>query len=111
MAGACPAVKTLELALKTTIPFLAGTYEEWNGAKMGRLQISGNPRHQMGVCLDIILFSEAGLAKDKTLDWRTEKALAENIVKAFVDLKGDMKWTEIILQDRLFWEPEYYKHY
>ena len=22
-----------------------------------------------------------------------------------------MKWTEIIFQDRLFWEPEYYKHY
>ena len=111
MAGACPAVKTLELALKTSIPFLAGTYKEWNGSTQARLQITGNPRHQMGVCLDVILFCEAGLSADKTVDWKTEKVLGENIVKAFVDLKADMQWTEIIFQDRLFWEPQYYKHY
>jgi len=111
MAGACAAVNTLQLALKSSIPFLGGTYKEWNGSTQSRLQISGNPRHQMGVCLDIILFCEAGLSGDKTVDWKTEKVLGENIVKAFVDLKADMKWTEIIFQDRLFWEPEYYKHY
>jgi hypothetical protein len=111
MAGACPAVRTLDLAVRTAIPFLAGTYLEWNGQQMGRLQIPGNPRHQMGVCLDLILFSDPSMSKDKSLDFRMEKALAENIVKAFIDLQSVMKWTEIILQDRLFWEPEYFRHY
>jgi hypothetical protein len=111
MASACPAVITLQSALKTSIPFLAGTYQEWNKSTQARLQVSGNPRHQMGVCLDIILFCEAGLSGDKTVDWKSEKLLGENLVKLFVDLKDDMKWTEIIFQDRLFWEPQYYKHY
>jgi hypothetical protein len=65
----------------------------------------------MGVCLDLILFSDPTMSRDKSLDFRMEKALAENIVKAFIDLKADMRWTEMILQDRLFWEPEYYRHY
>ena len=77
----------------------------------GTKSASGAYAAMMVVCLDIILFSKPGLAKGKTIDWKSEKALAENIVKVFVDLKADMKWTEIILQDRLFWEPEYYKHY
>jgi len=111
MANACPAVKTLDLALRTSIPFLAGTYKEWNGSTQPRLQISGNPRHQMGVCLDVILFCEQGLSADKSVDWKTEKVLGENIVRVFIDMKAEMRWTEIIFQDRLFWEPEYYKHY
>jgi hypothetical protein len=108
--GACPAVRTLELALRSSIPFLGGGYKEVSGSGQSRLQIGGNPRHQLGVCLDIILFS-APWGYDKTVDWEEEKKLAENLVRAFVDLKDAMKWTEIILQDRLFWEPEYYKHY
>lgn len=108
--GACPAVRTLDLALRSSIPFLGGTYTEANGTSLSRLQISGNPRHQMGVCLDIILFS-APWSYDKSVDWQKEKALGENLVRAFVDLKDAMKWTEIIFQDRLFWEPEYYKYY
>lgn len=109
--GACPAVRTLETALRTSIPFLAGSYKEWNGSIGSRLQVPGNPRHQLGVCLDIILFCAPGLNPDKSLDWEAEKKLGENIVRAFVDLKDGMKWTEIIFQDRLFWEPEYYIHY
>jgi hypothetical protein len=108
--GACPAVRTLDLALRTSIPFLGGTYKEANGKDFGRLQITGNPRHQMGVCLDIILFCLPWSA-DKSVDWQVEKKLGENLVRAFVDLKDTMKWTEIIFQDRLFWEPEYYKPY
>lgn len=108
--SACPAVKTLDLALKTSIPFLGGTYKESNGKSFPRLQISGNPRHQLGVCLDIILFASAG-SPDKSVDWETEKKMGENLVRAFIDLKDEMKWTEIIFQDRLFWEPEYYKFY
>jgi hypothetical protein len=107
----CPAVKALAHALRTSIPFFAGTYKEWNGSSQFRLQTSGNPRHQMGVCLDIILFCSAGLNPDKSLDWESEKKLGENLVRAFVDLKDEMKWTEIIFQDRLFWEPEYYTRY
>jgi hypothetical protein len=64
----------------------------------------------MGVCLDILLVSREWKL-DASVDWKREKLLAENLVRAFVDLKDDMKWTEIILQNRLFWEPEYYKHY
>lgn len=111
MAGACPAVQTLELALRSSIPLLTGTYKEWNKSTQKRLQVAGNPRHQMGVCLDIILFCKAGLNPDKALDWKSEKILGENLVQAFVDLREEMKWTEIIFQDRFFWEPEYYKHY
>jgi hypothetical protein len=108
--GACPAVRTLDLTLRQSIPFLAGNYKESNGKELSRLQVSGNPRHQLGVCLDVILFS-APWPYDKSVDWATEKRLGENIVRAFVDLKDSMKWTEIIFQDRLFWEPEYYTHY
>src|SRR5258708_619500 len=108
--GACPAVRTLELALRSSIPFLGGGYSEVNGSGQSRLQIGGNPRHQMGVCLDIILFS-APWGYDKSVNSEEEKKLAENLVRTFVDLKDTMKWTEIILQDRLFWEPEYYIHY
>jgi len=108
--GACPAVRTLEAALRTSIPFLGGTYKEPNGSSMARLQISGNPRHQLGVCLDIILFCTPW-GYDKSVDWEKEKKLGEHLVRAFVDLKDEMKWTEIIFQDRLFWEPEYYIHY
>jgi len=109
--AACPAVRTLDQALRTSIPFFAGTYKEWGGKSFPRLQTSGNPRHQLGVCLDIILFCEAGLSADKSVDWEAEKTLGENLVRAFVDLKDQMKWTEIIFQDRFFWEPEYYRHY
>jgi len=109
--GPCPAVRTLDSALRTSIPFLDGTYKEWGGKSLPRLQIDGNPRHQMGVCLDIILFCEPSLSADKSVDWQTEKKLGENLVRAFVDLKDSMKWTEIIFQNRLFWEPEYYKGY
>jgi hypothetical protein len=108
--GACPAVRTLDKTLRTSIPFLGGTYKEFNGMTLGRLQTSGNPRHQLGVCLDIILFCTPWSA-DKTVDSVSEKKLGENLVRAFVDLKDEMKWTEIIFQDRLFWEPEYYIHY
>jgi hypothetical protein len=106
----CPAVKTLDSALRNSIPFLGGTYKEVNGTSLGRLQTSGNPRHQLGLCLDIILFCTPWSA-DKSVDWQKEKKLGENLVRAFVDLKDVMKWTEIIFQDRLFWEPEYYIRY
>src|SRR5258708_1734055 len=108
--GACPAVKTLDGLLRTSIPFLGGTYKEVNGTSLSRLQTSGNPRHQMGVCLDIILFCTPW-SYDKSVDSEKERKLGENLVRAFVDLKNVMKWTEIIFQDRLFWEPEYYIHY
>jgi hypothetical protein len=108
--GACPAVRTLELAVRTSIPFLGGTYKEANGKGLSRLQVGGNPRHQLGVCLDIILFCMPWKS-DESVDWKTEKRLGENLVRAFVDLKDVMKWTEIIFQDRLYWEPEYYKYY
>jgi hypothetical protein len=108
--SACPAVKTLDLALRRSIPFLAGTYKEANGKALSRLQVSGNPRHQLGVCLDIILFCNAW-SFDKSVDPEKEKKLGESLVRAFIDLKDEMKWTEIIFQDRLFWEPEYYIHY
>ncbi|MBL8823125.1 MAG: hypothetical protein JNJ77_11095 [Planctomycetia bacterium] len=107
----CPAVKTLDSALRTSIPFLNGSYKEWNGKNYPRLQTDGNPRHQMGICLDIILFCKQGLTPDKSVDWQKEKKLGENLVRAFIDLKDSMKWTEIIFQDRFFWEPEYYTHY
>lgn len=106
--GACQAVRTLELNLKTSIPFLAGKYKEGNGKSYPRLQISGNPRHQLGVCLDIIVFAAP---YGKSIDWEAEKKLGENLVKLFIDQKDIMKWTEIIYEDRLFWEPEYYKAY
>ena len=102
--GACPAVKTLDGLLRTSIPFLGGTYKEVNGTALPRLQTSGNPRHQLGVCLDIILFCTPWTF-DKSVDSEKEKKLGENLVKAFVNLKDVMKWTEIIFQDRLFWEP------
>jgi hypothetical protein len=108
---ACPAVRTLSNALRTSIPFLGGAYKEWSGGSLLRLQTTGNPRHQMGICLDIILFCSGGLSADKSVDWEQEKKLGENLVRAFVDLKDEMKWTEIIFQDRFFWEPEYYQHY
>lgn len=109
--GACPAVRALDTVIRSSIPFLAGGYTEWSGKSQPRLQIDGNPRHQMGLCLDIILFCERGLSADKSVDWETEKKLGENIVRAFVDLKDQMQWTEIIFQNRFFWEPEYYKAY
>jgi hypothetical protein len=105
----CAAVKTLDSALRRTFPLLGGSFKDVKGRSQ-RLQTGGNPRHQMGVCLDIMLFSMEWKL-DPSVEWEKEKALAENLVRAFVDLKDDMKWTEIILQDRLFWEPEYYKHY
>ena len=107
--GACPAVRTLDLALRTSIPFFNGSFNDVRGGSL-RLQTAGNPRHQMGVCLDIFLFSSPQ-ALDKSVDWQKEKKLGENLVRAFIDLKDEMKWTEIIFQDRFFWEPEYYKHY
>lgn len=107
---ACPAVRTLDSTLRTSIPFLNGTYKEANGTSLGRLQVSGNPRHQIGVCLDIILFS-APWPFDKSVDYQAEKKLGENLVRAFIDFKEPMQWTEMIFQDRLFWEPEYYIHY
>lgn len=54
--GACPAVRTLDLALRTSIPFFNGSFNDVRGGSL-RLQTAGNPRHQMGVCLDIFLFS------------------------------------------------------
>jgi hypothetical protein len=108
--AACPAVKTLDAVLRTSIPILGGTYKEVNRTSLGRLQTSGNPRHQLGVCLDIILFCTPW-SFDKSVDWEREKKLGENLVRAFVDLKDEMKWTEVIFQDRLFWEPEYYMRY
>jgi hypothetical protein len=105
-----PAVRTLETALRSSIPFLAGTYKEVNGASLQRIQIDGNLRHQMGVCLDIILFATPWAA-DKSVDWESERKLGGNIVKAFVDLKREMGWSEIIYENRLFWEPGYYRHY
>jgi len=108
--AACPAVKTLDGLLRTSIPFLGGTYTEVNGSTQARLQTAGNPRHQMGVCLDIILFC-IPWKYDKSVDTDKEKKLGENLVRNFIDLKDEMKWTEIIFQDRLFWEPEYYIHY
>lgn len=107
---ACAAVKTLDSALRSTFPLLKGSFKDVNGKMSQRLQTSGNPRHQMGVCLDIMLFSMPW-KPDPGVDWEKEKSLAENLVRAFIDLKDEMKWTEIILQDRFFWEPEYYKHY
>ncbi|MGI8639055.1 MAG: hypothetical protein ACR2MG_03790 [Pyrinomonadaceae bacterium] len=119
--GACPAVKTLDLALRTTIPLLNGkftdasVYEE--GKNKGkhkiseRLQTNGNPRHQLGVCLDILLFATDWSMYDKSVNWQKEKILGENLVKLFIELKDEMKWTEIIYEDRLFWEPDYYKNY
>lgn len=107
--GACPAVNTLALALTNTIPFLKGEFRDVKGMSR-RLQTGGNIRHQMGVCLDIILFASPWYV-DKGIDWKEEKKLGENLVRAFIDLKDVMKWTEIIYQDRLFWEPEYYKPY
>jgi len=105
----CAAVRTLDSVLRGTFPLLAGSFKDVKGMSQ-RLQTGGNPRHQMGVCLDILLFSREWKL-DPSVDWKREKLLAENLVRAFVDLKDDMKWTEIILQNRLFWEPEYYKHY
>jgi hypothetical protein len=105
----CAAVRTLDSVLRGTFPLLAGSFKDVKGVSQ-RLQTGGNPRHQMGVCLDILLFSREWKL-DPSVDWKREKLLAENLVRAFVDLKDDMKWTEIILQNRLFWEPEYYKHY
>lgn len=109
--GACPAVKTLDLALRSEIPFLAGGYSEPNGKSSMRLQTGGNPRHQLGVCLDIILFAQDWSKYDPSVDYKSENILGENLVKAFIELKNDMKWTEIIYEDRLFWEPEYYIRY
>lgn len=109
--GACPAVRTLDLALRTEIPFLAGTYGESGGTRLPRLQTGGNPRHQLGVCLDIILFAQDWSKKDPSVDYKSEMILGENLVKAFIELKNEMKWTEIIYEDRLFWEPEYYIRY
>ena len=76
--AACSAVKTLDLALRTSIPFLGGTYKEFNGSSLARLQVARNPWHQMGVCLDIILFSEPWAA-DKSVDSDSEKKLGENL--------------------------------
>lgn len=109
--GACPAVRTLDLALRTEIPFFQGTFKEPNGVISNRLQTGGNPRHQLGVCLDIILFAQDWSKYDKSVDWQSENILAQNLVKTFIDLKNEMKWTEIIYEDRLFWEPEYYIRY
>jgi hypothetical protein len=108
--GACPAVKTLDSVLRSKFPLLNGSFKDVNGKLSQRLQTGGNPRHQMGVCLDILLFSMEWKI-DPSVDWKSEKALAENLVRAFIDVKDDMKWTEIILQDRFFWEPEYYRAY
>ena len=107
----CPAVKALDLALRTAIPLLGGSFEEPGGKSSRRLQTGGNPRHQLGVCLDILLFAQDWSMYDKSVDWQREKILGENLVQIFIDLKVEMEWTEIIYQDRLFWEPEYYKHY
>lgn len=109
--GACPAVRTLQTCLMNSIPFLKGNYKEPGGKISPRLQMTGNPRHQMGVCLDIILFAMNWNMYDKNVNWNKEKILGENLVKSFIDLRAEMKWTEIIYQDRLFWEPEYYKKY
>jgi len=100
----CAAVTTLDAVLRGTFPLLTGSFKDVKGTSQ-RLQTGGNIRHQLGVCLDIMLFSMEWKL-DPSVDWKREKILAENLVQAFVDLKDDMKWTEIILQDRLFWEPE-----
>lgn len=105
--GPSPAVLALERTLKANIPFLAGTFLEWNDKTSPRLQImTADGRHQTGLALDIILFSAERLSKDQTVSVAREKPLAENLVRAFVDLKSSMKWNEIILQDRFFREPD-----
>ena len=57
---ACAAVRTLDSALRGTFPLLKGSFKDVNGKMSQRLQTSGNPRHQLGVCLDIMLFSMLG---------------------------------------------------
>jgi len=105
--AACPSVNTLKNNLENTMPFLNGGYIEWSGKRKERLQVDGNVRHQTGLCLDIILFAAdkikgGAIFADKTLDWEKEKILGEHIVKALVDYRREMNWTEIIYQDVIF---------
>lgn len=100
----CPAVITLKSCLEQSIPFLKGTYIESDGSRQARLQQGrdgGFNRHDAGLALDIFLFA-AQWYKDKKLDWQSEKILGEHIVKAFVDYRNQMNWTEIIFQDVIF---------
>jgi hypothetical protein len=112
--AACPAVRTLRTALEASIPLLTQNYKEWAKDKQGkdtfqpRLQTGGNPRHESGLCLDIILFCGTQWTNDPAAraNWANEKKLGENLVQTFLDLRDDMQWTEVIFQDRLFWEPD-----
>jgi hypothetical protein len=59
--------------LEYYIPFLNSSFEEFGGSKRERLQVPGNPRHQTGLCLDIILFAAhkingGSIYADKTID-------------------------------------------
>lgn len=125
----CPAVLELKRSLEAAVPFLNGTYKD--GKKhiiLGRLQPGsdgGYNRHDSGLALDIILYAAdkdpkgGGLIFDKNVDWGKEKILGEHLVKAFVDFRTEMKWTELIYQNVIFkQEPfskgsytENYKHY
>lgn len=100
----CPAVMTLKNCLEQTVPFLTGQYTESNDSQQSRLQQGrdgGFNRHDAGLALDIFLFAEQWY-KDKKLDWKNEKILGEHLVKAFVDYRNQMNWTEIIFQDVIF---------
>ncbi len=106
----CPAVVELKSNLESCIPFLNGTYEDWQKV-LNRLQPGrdgGFNRHDSGLALDITLYAAdkvpkgGGLIKDKSIKWQNEKILGEHLVKAFVDFRESMNWTEIIYQDVIF---------
>lgn len=106
----CPAVNELKRNLELSIPFLRNTYKDWNGV-LHRLQPGrdgGFNRHDAGLALDITLYAakkdrnDGGLIVDKTIKWENEKILGEHLVKAFVDYRNQINWTEIIYQNVIF---------
>jgi hypothetical protein len=89
----CPAVEELLSSLRSSIPFLAGTYREHNGQHLPRLQWRLGDgtlnRHDAGLALDIILFNNV----------ERERILAENLVATFVDFQSDMHWLSVIYKN------------
>jgi hypothetical protein len=107
MAQPCPAVVTLDNALKNSIPFLKDNFKDALGPSKRTQIMTGSGRHETGLALDIFLFATPWY-KDKTIDHVNEKKLGENLVKVFIDLKNSMQWTEMIYQKRIFIAPDRY---
>ncbi len=87
----CPAVQELMQCLTDNIPFLGESYREVNGKYLPRLQWRKDGtlnRHDKGLALDIILFSEKF----------EEDQLAQSLIRVFKKDQYLLKWRGLIFK-------------